>query len=94
MASQGGAYVMLDGAAAKDKSEWIDLPAGDHFLNIQVMNLNGLPALYLEGDLSTDDTFLACENNADEVPCGWSKRQALWQTDWWISDVRCSALHI
>ena len=79
MASQGGAYVMLDGAAAKDKSEWIDLPAGDHFLNIQVMNLNGLPALYLEGDLSTDDTFLACENNADEVPCGWSPLFDTWK---------------
>ncbi len=70
--AQGGAYVCIDGVSAPDRSDRIALPAGTHTLNVAVMNPNGLPALYLEGDVETDGSFLACENNVDFLPCGWS----------------------
>ena len=41
-------------------------------LTVSVMSLTSLPALYLEGDVETDGSFFACENNVDFVPCGWS----------------------
>ncbi|MGI5885124.1 MAG: alpha-L-rhamnosidase C-terminal domain-containing protein [Candidatus Spyradocola sp.] len=70
--SQGEAYVCLDGASIADRTEEIPLPAGEHVLTISVMSLDTLPALYLDGDVETDGRFLACENNVDFVPCGWS----------------------
>lgn len=68
--TQGEAYVRIDGVAVADKSDVIDLPAGEHMLSIEVMNLYGLPALYLQGDVSSDASFFACENNKDDVPVG------------------------
>ena len=67
----GYPYVRIDGIVVRDKSDVIELPAGEHELYVEVMNLNGLPALYLEGDVETDGSFLACCNNQDRVPCGW-----------------------
>ena len=70
--SQGEAYVCIDGASIPDRAQEIALPAGSHVLTVSVMSLNSLPALYLEGDVETDGSFFACENNVDFVPCGWS----------------------
>ena len=67
----GFPYVRIDGIAVRDKSDVIELPAGEHELYVEVMNLYGLPALYLEGDVETDGSFFACCNNQDRVPCGW-----------------------
>ena len=69
---EGWPYVRIDGLPIADRSDVITLPAGEHELYIEVMNLHGLPALYLEGDVNTDESFMACENNKDYVPCGWS----------------------
>ena len=70
--SQGEAYVCIDGASIPDRAQEIALPAGSHVLTVSVMSLTSLPALYLEGDVETDGSFFACENNVDFVPCGWS----------------------
>lgn len=70
--SQGEAYVCIDGASIPDRAQEIALPPGSHVLTVSVMSLTSLPALYLEGDVETDGSFFACENNVDFVPCGWS----------------------
>ena len=69
---EGWPYVRIDGVPIADRGAELALPAGAHELRVEVMNLHGLPALYLEGDVSTDGSFLACENNVDAAPCGWS----------------------
>lgn len=71
---EGWPYVRIDGVPLSDRGAEFALPAGEHELRVEVMNLHGLPALYLAGDVETDGSFWACENNVDAVPCGWSTR--------------------
>lgn len=69
--SQGAAYCSIDGVAVPDQCDRVMLPAGKHMLKVDVMCL-ALPALYIDGALETDASFLASDDHARYVPCGWS----------------------
>ena len=70
--AQGEMYVCLDGAAIPEPADEIVLPAGKHVLTVSVMHLSGLPALFVSGDIESDERFSVCENNVDFRPCGFS----------------------
>lgn len=71
--AQGEPYCCIDGLVVPDTCETVELPAGTHELRVSVMSLYSLPALYIDGAVETDGSFLAADDHIHNVPCGWSE---------------------
>jgi len=71
--AQGEPYCCIDGLVVPDTCERVTLPAGKHELRVDVMSIYSLPALFIEGAVETDGTFMASDDHKRDVPCGWSK---------------------
>ncbi len=71
--AQGEPYCCIDNLVVPDRCETVELPKGTHELRVGVMSLHSLPALYIDGALETDESFVTSDDFVHFVPCGYSK---------------------
>ena len=69
--ARGVGYVEVNGEKYPFGKE-IVCPKGKSKIRVFVGNLNGLPAMYIQGDQIRSDSGWAASNFIDEAPAGWS----------------------
>ena len=68
----GKGYIVVDGKRYFDKTR-VELSPGEHIIEIEVMNYNGLPSIYVESDVCPSDERWLCNHIAGPfIPVGFN----------------------